>query len=125
MSNPSGKDKVGTIGQMIARLGFVITFLIGLAIMFGVNLGKGGTHIHMTTGLLFLVGTLLAVARYAGRGAGRGPLIGAAVAALIGAGLGGSLMGGDLFTGVSYVHPLLMIAGQACLEIGCAKAKRA
>lgn len=126
-TNPSlpAKDKVALIGLMIARLGFVITLLIGLSRMFGMDTSRMGRDIHMTTGLLFLVGTLLAVVRYSKKGAGRGALLGAGLLVLVGFGLGMSLMGGDLFPHVNLVHPLIMLCSTALLEMGAAKAKRA
>ncbi|HLO04225.1 MAG TPA: hypothetical protein VK191_14025 [Symbiobacteriaceae bacterium] len=122
---PVAKDKVALIGLMIARLGFVITILIGLAMMFDLTMSRGARDAHMTTGLLVLVGTLLAVVRYSKKGAGRQQLLASAVLVVVGMGLGLSLMGGYIFPGVNYVHPLVMLASTACLEIGAAKAKRA
>jgi hypothetical protein len=119
------KDKLATSGLMLARLGFVVTLLIGLALYVDLTTSKMAQHLHMTTGLLFLVGNLLAVSRYAKAGAGRGQLFGAALLTLVGMGLGLSLMNGALFPGVNLVHPLLMLAGTALLEMGAAKAKRA
>lgn len=126
--NPSPaatKDKVALVGLMIARLGFVITILIGLAMMFDLTMSRGSRDMHMTTGILFLVGTLLAVFRYSKKGAGRPQLFAAAALVVVGMGLGLSLMGGYIFPGVNYVHPLIMLASTACLEMGAAKAKRA
>lgn len=124
-SQPAGKDKVALIGLMIARLGFVITILIGLAMMFDLTMSKGAQHGHMTTGLLYLIGTLLAVVRYSKKGAGRTQLVASAVLVVVGMGLGLSLLGGYIFPGVNYLHPLIMLASTACLEMGAAKAKRA
>jgi hypothetical protein len=125
MTPQATKDKVALIGLMIARLGFVVTFLVGLAMFFDLTTAKGAQHAHMTTGFLFLIGTLLAVARYGKKGAGRTQLTIAAVLVIVGLFLGLSLMGGYIFPGVNYVHPLVMLASTACLEMGAAKAKRA
>lgn len=118
------KDKGALVGLMIARLGFVVTLLIGLAMLFDLTTARMARDLHMTAGLLYLVGTLLAAFRYAKRGAGRSQLYASALLVLVGMGLGLSLMGGYIFPAVNYVHPLVMLASTALLEMGSAKAKR-
>lgn len=114
-----GRDRAVFVGMMVARLGFVLSLVIGLGWLLG--LYNIDSRLHLGTGVLTVLSILLVAVRLLMTGKGGGATLAAGLLGAAGALVGISATGRSAN---GLIHLVIMVAMLGLAEMTVARAKR-